>query len=40
MRDTDFDFEEMEVVAIAVVENCYDCDDGNGGECDSCDCDS
>lgn len=29
------DFEKMRVIPIAIVDNCYDCDDGTGGECDS-----
>ncbi len=32
-----FNPETMAVLELGVSNNCYDCDDGQGGECDSCD---
>lgn len=43
------DFSAMQVKEIAIVDNCYNCDCGDGGcdgngcdcvSCDSCNCDS
>lgn len=42
------DFEKMEVLPITIIDNCYDCDCGDGCDgygndcvsCDNCDCDA
>ncbi len=40
MEKVESDFKKMEIIPIVSVDNCYDCDDGTGGECDTCNCDA